>query len=50
MADGIGGRLRDDEFGTLREVLRGTPGPRLGHGEEPGEPGAASRTGMGERR
>lgn len=30
--DGVGGQLRDDEFGTFREVLRGAPRPQFGHG------------------
>lgn len=41
--DGVGGQLRDDECGTVREVLRDAPGTQLGHREEPGETGAAPR-------
>src|SRR5690606_28362346 len=38
---GVGGQLRDDEFGTLHEGLRDAPGTQFGHREEPRETGAA---------
>lgn len=40
--DGVGGQLRDDQFGTLREVLRCIPGPQRRDGEQSGEPGAST--------
>lgn len=41
--DGVGGKLRDDELGTLREVWRGISGAQLGHREQPGEAGTPPR-------
>lgn len=41
--DGVGGEFRDDEFGTLRELLRSAPGAQFRYREEPGETGAAPR-------
>jgi hypothetical protein len=39
--DGVRSELGYDQLGTLREVRQCAPGPQLGHGEEPGEAGAA---------
>ncbi|MGX4689229.1 hypothetical protein [Streptomyces sp. JNUCC 63] len=33
MENGVGGQLRDDEFGTFREVLRNAPGAQPALGE-----------------